>query len=35
MQRRFTDLQGLMNRYVASRAAEVYFMVSGLELRLK
>lgn len=35
MQRRFTDLQGRVNQYVASRADEVYMMVSGLTLRLK
>ncbi len=35
MQRRFTDLQGKVNQYVAARADEVYMMVSGLTLRLK
>ena len=35
VQRRFTDLQGWMNQYIASRADEVILMVSGLPLRVK
>jgi adenosylcobinamide kinase / adenosylcobinamide-phosphate guanylyltransferase len=35
MGRRFTDLQGWANQYVAARAAEAIFMVSGLPLYLK
>lgn len=35
VQRRFTDLQGWMNQYVASRADEVTLMVSGLPLKVK
>ena len=35
LQRRFTDLLGWLNQYVASRADEVVFMVSGLPLTLK
>ena len=35
IQRKFTDLQGWMNQYIASRADEVYLMVSGLPLRIK
>ena len=33
--RKFTDLQGWANQYVASIADEAIFMVSGLALRLK
>jgi len=33
--RKFTDLQGWANQYVASVADEAIFMVSGLPLRLK
>lgn len=33
--RKFTDLQGWANQYVASIADEAIFMVSGLPLRLK
>ncbi len=35
LQRRFTDLQGWMNQYVASRADEVILMVSGIPLKVK
>ena len=35
LHRKFTDLQGWMNQYIASRADEVYLMVSGLPLRIK
>ena len=35
VQRRFTDLQGWMNQYIASRADEVILMVSGLPIRVK
>ena len=35
VQRRFTDLQGWMNQYIASRADEVILMVSGIPLRVK
>lgn len=35
LQRRFTDLQGLVNQYVASRADEVHMLVSGIDLRIK
>ena len=35
IQRRFTDLQGWMNQYVAQKADEVIFMVSGLPLQVK
>jgi adenosylcobinamide kinase/adenosylcobinamide-phosphate guanylyltransferase len=33
--RKFTDLQGWANQYVASKADEAIFMVSGLPLNLK
>jgi adenosylcobinamide kinase/adenosylcobinamide-phosphate guanylyltransferase len=33
--RKFTDLQGWANQYVASKADEAIFMVSGLALNLK
>ena len=35
LQRRFADLQGWMNQYIASKADEVVMMVSGLEWKLK
>ena len=35
IQRRFTDLEGWMNQYVASKADEVIFMVSGREVKIK
>ena len=35
VQRRFTDLQGWMNQYIASKADEVILMVSGLEVKIK
>ena len=35
VQRRFTDLQGWMNQYVASRADEVIWMVSGIPVTIK
>jgi adenosylcobinamide kinase/adenosylcobinamide-phosphate guanylyltransferase len=33
--RKFTDLQGWINQHIAARADEVYFMVSGLPLKVK
>lgn len=33
--RRFTDLQGWMNQYVASKADEVILMVSGIPVKIK
>lgn len=33
--RKFTDLQGWMNQYIASVAKEAYFMVSGIPLKIK
>lgn len=35
LQRKFTDLQGWMNQYVAARADEVILMVSGIPMTLK
>jgi adenosylcobinamide kinase/adenosylcobinamide-phosphate guanylyltransferase len=35
LQRRFTDLLGWLNQYVASQADEVILMVSGIEVRIK
>lgn len=35
MQRKFTDLEGWMNQYIASRADEVILMVSGIAVIIK
>ncbi len=35
IQRKFTDLQGWMNQYMASKADEVILMVSGIPFRIK
>ena len=35
VQRKFTDLQGWMNQYVASQADEVILMVSGIAIKIK
>ena len=35
LQRRFTDLQGWMNQYIAQKADEVILMVSGIAVRVK
>lgn len=35
VQRRFTDMQGWMNQYVAAHADEVYLMVSGIAVKIK
>lgn len=35
IQRRFTDLEGWMNQYVAARADEVVLMVSGIPVKIK
>ena len=34
-QRKFTDLQGWMNQYIASKADEVILMVSGIAVNIK
>ncbi len=33
--RKFTDLQGWMNQYIASKANKVTFMVSGIPMHIK
>lgn len=35
VQRRFTDLQGWINQYIASKANQVYLMVSGIPVPIK
>jgi len=35
LQRRFTDLQGWMNQYIAAKAHEVVLMVSGIAVKIK
>ena len=35
LQRRFTDLQGWVNQYIASRADQVTLMVSGIPVKIK
>ena len=35
VQRRFTDLEGWMNQYIASRADKVVLMVSGIAVKIK
>lgn len=35
MQRQFTDLQGLINQYVAGISSEVYFSISGIPVKIK
>ncbi len=35
VQRKFTDLQGWMNQYVANKADEVVLMVSGIPIKVK
>ena len=35
LQRKFADLQGWLNQYIAAAADEVYFMVSGIPLKIK
>lgn len=35
IQRKFTDMQGWMNQYVASRADEVILMMSGIATKIK
>ena len=34
-QRKFTDLEGWMNQYIASKADEVILMVSGIPVKIK
>lgn len=35
VQRKFTDMQGWMNQYIASQADEVILMVSGISVKIK
>ncbi|RHR60946.1 bifunctional adenosylcobinamide kinase/adenosylcobinamide-phosphate guanylyltransferase [Parabacteroides sp. AF17-28] len=35
VQRKFTDLQGWLNQYIASRADEVILMISGIPMKVK
>lgn len=35
LQRKFTDLQGWINQYIASKADEVILMVSGIPVKIK
>ena len=35
IQRKFTDLEGWMNQYIASKSDEVILMVSGIEVKVK
>ena len=35
LQRKFTDLQGWMNQYIAQKEDEVILMVSGIEMKIK
>ena len=35
VQRKFTDLQGWLNQYIASRADEVVLMISGIPMKIK
>jgi len=35
IQRRFTDLEGWMNQYIAQKADEVILMVSGISVKIK
>lgn len=35
LQRKFADLQGWLNQYIAAKADEVYLMVSGIAVKVK
>jgi len=35
IQRRFADLQGWLNQYIASKADTVYIMISGIPVKIK
>ncbi len=35
LQRKFADLQGWLNQYIASKADEVFLMVSGINVKIK
>lgn len=35
LQRKFADLQGWLNQYIAAKADEVYLMISGIPVKIK
>ncbi len=35
LQRKFTDLQGWLNQYVASKSDDVYLLISGISVKIK
>jgi adenosylcobinamide kinase/adenosylcobinamide-phosphate guanylyltransferase len=35
IQRKFADLQGWLNQYIAGKADEVYLMISGIPMKIK
>ena len=35
IQRQFSDLQGWLNQYISGRADEVFFMISGIPVKIK
>lgn len=35
IQRKFADLQGWLNQYIAAKADEVYLMISGIPVKIK
>ena len=35
IQRKFTDMQGWMNQYIAEHANEVWLMISGIPVKVK
>ena len=35
IQRKFADLQGLLNQYIAAKANEIFLMVSGIPLKVR
>ena len=35
LQRKFADLQGWLNQYIASKSDDVYLMVSGIPMKIK
>lgn len=35
IQRKFADLQGWLNQYIASQANDIYLMVSGIPMKIK
>lgn len=35
IQRKFADLQGWLNQYIANKSGEIYLMVSGISVKIK